>query len=70
MTSLGIPAFTWAAIHLSHHSSASLKSPDDILVKCLLNEMEATLPVETDAFPYYRWSDVREYYMTKCSNVK
>lgn len=48
----------------------SRKSPDDILVKCILNETEATLPVETDAFPYYRWSDVREYYLTKCSNVK
>lgn len=48
----------------------SRKSPDDILVKCLLNEKEAALPVETDSFPYYRWSDVREFYQAKCSDVK
>ncbi len=33
----------------------------DILVKVLLNEDEATLPVETDRAPYYHWKDVREY---------
>ena len=37
----------------------------DILVKVLLNEHEATLPVETDMAPYYRWKDVRDYYMDK-----
>ena len=39
----------------------------DILVKVLLNEREATLPVKTDCAPYYRWSDVRDYYMDKLS---
>ena len=37
----------------------------DILVKVLLNEHEATLPVATDMAPYYRWKDVRDYYMDK-----
>ncbi len=37
----------------------------DVLVKALLNENEATLPVATDSFPYYRWQDVRQYYIDK-----
>ena len=42
---------------------------NDILVKCLLNEKEATLPVSTDSFPYYRWSDVRQFYTEKCNKA-
>ncbi len=38
------------------------KSPSkDILVKVLLNENEATLPVKAYKAPYYRWKDVRAY---------
>jgi len=37
----------------------------DILVKCLLNGAEATLPVPTSAFPYYRWDDFKIYYAAK-----
>lgn len=37
----------------------------DILVKVLLNEREAKLPVESDMKPYYRWKDVRQYYLDK-----
>lgn len=33
-----------------------------VLIKVLLNEHEATLPVETDQFPYYRWDKVKEFY--------
>jgi len=33
----------------------------DILVKVLLNEDEATLPVKTNCAPYYHWKDVRAY---------
>lgn len=36
-------------------------NPDDILVKVLLNEREAHLPVATTQFPYYRWRDVRDF---------
>ena len=39
----------------------------DILVKVLLNERIATLPIKTDCAPYYRWNDVRDYYMDKLS---
>ena len=37
----------------------------DVLVKVLLNENEATLPVKTDKAPYYHWKDVRAYYLDK-----
>ena len=37
----------------------------DILVKVLLNEDEATLPIKTDCPPYYHWTDVRSYYLSK-----
>ena len=37
----------------------------DILLKVLLNENEATLPVKTDCPPFYHWSDVREYLLNK-----
>ena len=40
---------------------------DDILLLPLLNEREATLPVETDVAPYYHWSDVRDYFIHKLS---
>ena len=37
----------------------------DILVKALLNEREATLPVKTRQFPYYKWKDLRQYYLKR-----
>jgi hypothetical protein len=37
----------------------------DILVKALLNEREVTLPVKTDSYPYYKWSELRQYYLDK-----
>ena len=37
----------------------------DVLVKVLLNEQEATLPIATDCAPYYHWADVRHYCMGK-----
>ena len=43
------------------------KGADDILVKCLLNGEEATLPVPTSSFPYYKWSDFRSFYTNKCN---
>lgn len=45
-------------------------SDKDILVKVLLNEEEATLPLTTVSGPYYRWSEVREYYLNKISNYE
>ena len=42
----------------------------DILVKALLNERETTLPVSTDQWPYYRWQDLRQYYLYKIANFE
>lgn len=38
---------------------------DDVIMKALLNEAEATLPVPTDIAPYYHWKDVCNYYQAK-----
>ena len=38
---------------------------DDILVKILLNEHEASLPIATDCAPYYHWRDVRAHFMSR-----
>ena len=35
---------------------------DDVLVKFLMNENETSIPVATDCYPYYHWSDVEPYY--------
>ena len=45
------------------------KATDDILVKCLLNGCEATLPVPTTQAPYYKWSDFRDFYTQRIQNV-
>lgn len=42
----------------------------DVLVKVLLNEQEATLPIKSDIAPYYRWSDVRQYYLNKINSYE
>lgn len=39
----------------------------DVLVKALLNEREVTLPIQTDRFPYYKWNELRQYYLDKIS---
>ena len=41
---------------------------DDVLVKVLLNENEVRLPLKSIIEPYYRWRDVREYYLQKMRN--
>ena len=38
---------------------------DNVLVKVLLNEQEASLPIETETAPYYKWTDFRQYYLDK-----
>lgn len=42
----------------------------DILVKALLNEREVTLPVPTTQHPYYRWADLRAYYLKKLDSFE
>ncbi|MCM1337341.1 MAG: histidine phosphatase family protein [Candidatus Amulumruptor caecigallinarius] len=39
----------------------SKANPKDVLVKFLLNENEIGIPVKTDIYPYYRWSDARAH---------
>ncbi len=39
--------------------------PGDILVKALLNEREMTMPATPVSGPYYRWEDLRQYYLEK-----
>ena len=51
-------------IQLVFYRSKKLKDAP-ILVKALLNEREATLPVPTDQYPYYKWEDLRAYYVKK-----
>ena len=46
------------------------RATDDILVKCLLNGYEVTLPVPTDTFPYYSWSTLRTFYLNRCDSVE
>ena len=47
----------------------SKKQAGDIFIKCLLNGEEASLPVPTDRFPYYRWSDFKAFYTARCNSV-
>jgi hypothetical protein len=42
----------------------------DYLVKVLLNEKEAALPVATKNAPYYRWEEVRRYYLRKMQMIE
>jgi len=44
----------------------STQNAQDILVKCLLNGSEATLPVPTTQAPYYKWSDFYSFYKARC----
>ena len=43
---------------------------DEILVKAMLNEREARLPIPAVEFPYYRWKDVRKYYLDKIARFE
>ena len=42
----------------------------DVWVKVLFNEDEATLPLPNDHVPYYRWADFRSYYLTKLDDYE
>lgn len=38
------------------------KNNNDVLVKFMLNERETSIPVQTDTYPFYKWSDVKSFY--------
>ncbi|MBO9204156.1 MULTISPECIES: histidine-type phosphatase [Niastella] len=42
----------------------------DHLVKVLLNEKEMVLPVPTQQAPYYKWEDVKKYYLNKLRSLE
>lgn len=46
----------------------SKKQDQDILVKCLLNGSEATLPLPSDRYPYYKWEDFKKFYNERMTN--
>ena len=48
----------------------SKKHDADVLVKCLLNGSEATLPLPADNYPYYKWSDFKKFYTDRCNSLK
>ena len=52
-------------IQLVFYRPRKAATTGDILVKALLNEREVTLPVATTQPPYYRWTDLREYWLQK-----
>ncbi|MDE7109291.1 MAG: hypothetical protein K2O49_04915, partial [Muribaculaceae bacterium] len=43
---------------------------EDVLVKAMINEREVTLPGTPVSGPYYRWSDVRKYWLDKLAAFK
>ena len=45
----------------------SSKKDADVLVKCLMNGREATLPVPTATYPYYKWTDFQKFYNDRCN---
>ena len=47
----------------------SKKQGQDILVKCLLNGQEATLPLPADQYPYYRWQDFKQFFTDRIAGV-
>ncbi|BAV06513.1 histidine-type phosphatase [Filimonas lacunae] len=42
---------------------------NDFLVKVLLNEKEVALPIATTQYPYYKWTDVKQYYLKKLESL-
>lgn len=41
----------------------------DVLVKVLLNEKEVSLPIRAYRGPYYRWADLRAFYLRKLGRL-
>lgn len=42
----------------------------DILVKILRNEHEARLPIDSATAPYYKWSDVKAYFLARIHELE
>lgn len=51
------------------HSHSPVNS-HEVLVKAMLNEREVSLPVPAVSGPYYRWKDLRQYYLDKIDHFR
>ena len=47
----------------------SQQANQPVLVKVLLNEQEVKIPVPTNNYPYYRWQDVKQFYINKLNKL-
>ena len=47
----------------------SQQANQPVLVKVLLNEQEVKIPVPTNNYPYYRWQDVKQFYVNKLNKL-
>ncbi|OCG07111.1 hypothetical protein A9G13_09015 [Gilliamella sp. wkB178] len=47
----------------------SREANQPVLVKVLLNEQEVKIPVATNNYPYYRWQDVKQFYVNKLNKL-
>lgn len=56
-----------ANLQLIFYKSNQANQP--VLVKALLNEQEVKLPVSTNYYPYYRWNDVKQFYVNKLNKL-
>ena len=51
-------------IQIIHYRNGGQNS-SEMVIKVLFNGHEARLPINTDCPPYYRWKDVKRYYLRK-----
>lgn len=54
-----------ANIQIIFYRPAGSTNPDDVLVKVMLHETERRLPGKPVTGPYYRWTELRDYYLNK-----
>ncbi|WP_278743796.1 histidine-type phosphatase [Muribaculum intestinale] len=59
-----------ANIQMIFYRPTDSTATDDVLVKVLLNENEIVLPGTPVSGPYYRWKDLRKYYLEKLDSFK
>lgn len=60
-----LSVYQWQQIYNSYFTET--KNPKaDLLVKALLNEEEATMPLPATSTPfYYRWTDFKKIYLAR-----
>lgn len=56
-----LSVFQWQQIYNLYFTEIQKKTKADLLVKALLNEEEATMPLPATSTPfYYRWTDLKK----------